>query len=375
VKQGCPLSPIIFNLTIESLLRAVSHTGKGYQLHQENIHSLAYADDLALVAWTSDDLQRLLDMTGRVAGWVGLLFNANKCATLHINRKRKEALPTVFNIQGDTPTTLTEDDVYEHLGVRTGYHVAQSAEKILARMRGSLDLVDRSLLDPLQKFDAIYTFVLRFISFHLRNGVVQKKSLDDFDKKLKAAGNRWLNLPQRAGAEPLYLSYRMGGVNLLPISLLADVCQLVHGTRLLQSTTVGKLSNTMLQTVVEKRIRTAAHPGNIVDYLNGRMDGNFANECADVTNVWTRLRSATRRIRRKINVEWALSTDQQLQLQLNGVRLRGRNAEYSLRSTVREYFQRRILNKPDQGKVYEVTSASAPPNHFLRNGDFTRFAE
>jgi hypothetical protein len=88
------------------------------------------------------------------------------------------------------------------------------------------------------------------------------------------------------------------------------------------------------------------------------------NESADVTNVWTRLRSATRRIRRKIKVEWALSTDQQLQLQLNGARLRARDVEYSLRSAVREYFRRRLLNTPDQGKVYEVTSASALILHF-----------
>jgi hypothetical protein len=27
VKQGCPLSPIIFNLTMEPILQAVSHTG------------------------------------------------------------------------------------------------------------------------------------------------------------------------------------------------------------------------------------------------------------------------------------------------------------------------------------------------------------
>jgi hypothetical protein len=256
------------------------------------------------------------------------------------------------------------------LRVPTGYHVAQSAEKILAKMRDSLDLVDRSLLAPWQKFDAINTFVLPCISFHLRKAVVQKKSLNDFDKKLKAAEKRWLNLSQRAGPKPLYLSYRMGGVNLLPMSLLADVSQLVQGTRLLQSATMGKLSNTILQ-----RIRTAAQPGDIVDYLNGRMDGNFPNESADVTSVWTRLRSATTRIRRKINVEWVLSTDQQLQLQLNGVHLRARDVEYSHRSAVREYFWRRLLNKPDQGKVYEVTSASEPPNHFLRNGDFTRFAE
>jgi hypothetical protein len=44
-------------------------------------------------------------------------------------------------------------------------------------------------------------------------------------------------------AEPLYMSYRMGGVNLLPMNLPADVSQLVHGIRLFQSTTVGTMSH------------------------------------------------------------------------------------------------------------------------------------
>jgi ribosomal protein S14 len=167
----------------------------------------------------------------------------------------------------------------------------------------------------------------------------------------------------------------MGGVNLLPMTLLADVEQLVHGWCLLQSSTVGSLSHTILQAVVEKRIRTTAQPSDLVDYLNGRMDGNFANESTDVTNVWTRLRPATVRIRRKLNVEWSLNAEQQPQLQLNGFRLRASEVEHSLQSAAREYFRRRLLNKPDQGKVYEVTSAATPPNHFMRNGNFTRFAE
>ncbi|XP_021941894.1 uncharacterized protein LOC110840902 [Zootermopsis nevadensis] len=62
VKQGCPLSPIIFNLAFEPILRALSNLNTGYQLHQEAVHSLAYADDLALVARTPVDLQRLLDV-------------------------------------------------------------------------------------------------------------------------------------------------------------------------------------------------------------------------------------------------------------------------------------------------------------------------
>jgi hypothetical protein len=78
VKQGCPLSPIIFNLIMEPILNVVSQTDNGYQLHQENKHTLACADDLELVAWTPDDLQRLLDETGQVADWAGLRFSTKK---------------------------------------------------------------------------------------------------------------------------------------------------------------------------------------------------------------------------------------------------------------------------------------------------------
>jgi hypothetical protein len=100
-------------------------------------------------------------------------------------------------------------------------------------MNENLDKVDDLLLAPRQKFEAINTFVLPCISFLLKNGVLQKKSLADFDKKLKVAGKKWLNLPQHAGAELLYLSYQMRGVNLLPMNSLADVSQLVHGIHLL----------------------------------------------------------------------------------------------------------------------------------------------
>jgi hypothetical protein len=109
-------------------LHAVSLTGNGYQIHQENIHSLAYLDDLLLIAQTPDDLQSLLDVTD----WAGLRFNVSKCATLHmlhIDGKRKEVLPTVFNIYGNTPTALAEGDFHENLGVPTGYHVASQQRK------------------------------------------------------------------------------------------------------------------------------------------------------------------------------------------------------------------------------------------------------
>lgn len=335
---------------------------------------LAYADDLALVSKPKEDLQSLLSATGKIATWAGLSFNARKCATIHIDGRKRNILTTQFNIQDGSLTVLKECDVYEHLGVPTGYHVAQSAKKVLKKMELNVTKIDASLLAPWQKLDAVNTFVLPAIGFHLKNGVVQKKSLTKLDKQIKAAAKKWLSLLQRAGVEPLYLSYQMGGANLLPINTLADVSQLVHGLRLLKSLDLKNLLLAMLETLVEKRMRRKPMQRELAEYLNGSMDGDFANESTDVTNVWTRLRLASKRLQTKIDVEWTSAADG-LQLQMNGFNLLAKNAETALRHAVRDFYRRRLLAKIDQGKVFEVTSITTPSNHFMRYGDFTRFAE
>jgi hypothetical protein len=109
-------------------------------------------------------------------------------------------------------------EVHEHLGVPTGYHVTQPANKAL-----KLKMIGDSLLAPCQKLDAINTFILPRVSFHLKNGVVQKGPLNLIDRDIKCIRKTCLNLPQRATAEPLYLSYQRESLNLLPMNVVADI--------------------------------------------------------------------------------------------------------------------------------------------------------
>jgi hypothetical protein len=188
---------------MEPIIRAIMQLKSGYSLYGESIDVLAYADDLTFVSETPEGLQAMLDVADRVATWAGLKFNSKKCATLHIDGKKRETLPTQFHIQEGVPPTLSEMEVYEHLGVQTGYHVAQSANKAPNDINHKLEMISDSLLVPWQKLDAINTFILPRVSFHLKNGVVQKGPLDRIDKDIKRIGNKCLNLPQRASAEPL----------------------------------------------------------------------------------------------------------------------------------------------------------------------------
>uniref|UniRef100_A0ABD2WJG2 Reverse transcriptase domain-containing protein n=1 Tax=Trichogramma kaykai TaxID=54128 RepID=A0ABD2WJG2_9HYME len=49
VRQGCPLNPDVFNLTLEVVLRCMANTGEGYTFGDVRFNNFAYADDMALV--------------------------------------------------------------------------------------------------------------------------------------------------------------------------------------------------------------------------------------------------------------------------------------------------------------------------------------
>jgi len=59
VKQGCPLSPILFDLALEQLVEGVD--GEGYNFTAGKVAVLAYADDLCFITETAEQLQDVLN--------------------------------------------------------------------------------------------------------------------------------------------------------------------------------------------------------------------------------------------------------------------------------------------------------------------------
>lgn len=81
VRQGCQLSPLLFSLFITEIAERIGANGRsGYQFRPgtEEIYSLLFADDIALVARTPSGLQNQLNNLKTASERIGLTINLNK---------------------------------------------------------------------------------------------------------------------------------------------------------------------------------------------------------------------------------------------------------------------------------------------------------
>ena len=215
VRQGCPASPILFALAVEPLLRTPFHTGSGFKVGNEEVHVLAYADDLALVASSSQALQQKLAQLTARASLLGLRFNPAKCATLSWGRPSSAS---IASIDGVPLKSITDRDFYKYLGTPVGLSSWQSDLSVLSAFKSELDAVQQSALRPWQKLDAIRTFVFPRLSYHLRISSIPAYLLErrkgGIDRWASKAVKRILHLPATASDAYLHTPVHLGGVGL-----------------------------------------------------------------------------------------------------------------------------------------------------------------
>ena len=119
LRQGCVMSPLLFNVYMDGVVREVNVRvlGKGLELLSANggrfeINQLLFSDDTALVADSEDKLCRLVSEFGRVCERRKLEVNVGKSKVMRFSRYGNgDRMHVILN---DEP--LEEVECFKYLG-------------------------------------------------------------------------------------------------------------------------------------------------------------------------------------------------------------------------------------------------------------------
>ena len=114
VKQGCPLSPILFNYAIDWIMYNAMRNHSGIVFGQiagflQPLTDLDFADDVAELETTADSLQGMIDDTYEVSKRIGLAISGAKTKVLALN----QPAPCQVTLDGEPIESVEE---FKYLG-------------------------------------------------------------------------------------------------------------------------------------------------------------------------------------------------------------------------------------------------------------------
>ena len=361
LKQGCPISTILFNLTSELLIRVVLNKAQEqpdspFSLHGQKISILAYADDLVLISRTRAGLQSLLDAVSQAADTLTLAFRPDKCSSIALtcnHREPQRVDDTIFSIQDAEIPPLTREESYRYLGVPISllYH-PKEMNSITDRLIDDLRKINTSLLAPWQKLDAVRTFIQPCLTYALRACPVTKDSLTKYRSTLLSTLRSICNLPKRTTTDYFFAAKQTGGLGLQDPFDERHIQTLVHALKMLSSTDplISAITKGQLTSVVKRCLHRDPTENDLTQFLSGSLEGQFADHhrSSNSQTLWSRARIAARRL--KIHF-LTPTTNPQLSHDNGNTTCNGKSVAWYLHQLCQSRHADSLKAKPDQGKV------------------------
>ena len=121
VRQGDTLSPTLFGLFINDLADDLNASGKGIKLNEYlTIALFLYADDLAIMAESEEDLQVMLPILDRWCKKWRMRVNVSKTKIVHFRTTKQPRTTFQFNLNNETVECV---DKYKYLGIILDEHL------------------------------------------------------------------------------------------------------------------------------------------------------------------------------------------------------------------------------------------------------------
>ena len=230
-KQGCPVSPLLFNLCLEPLFEAIIRINRqdGYSFKigdvSKSFHILAYADDILLISESVTGMENMLRTCERFCAYSRMkLAPAKSCSIGYLFQNRRRcSLENNFRIGNEPIPIIKLDSSMRYLGTpiaaRKVAKLQNSTDYFLKFQEKALKIFESDLLE-VQKLHAIRTFLIPTLDFALLNGQLKIKHLNKLDGLIGKAINDMIG-----GAVPnpvKHASWKDGGLSIPSLTEKSD---------------------------------------------------------------------------------------------------------------------------------------------------------
>ena len=221
VKQGDPMSPVIFNSIIDELLDSLPRE-LGYPFSAtDSVNSLGFADDLNLIAHTVTTMKRLINITESFFSHRSMKINSQKCFNLSLipsthDRVMTTSFRTTFSINDFAIQTCSYSNCLKYLGI-----YFDPSGKIGAcgdHLKTMLGKITSAPLKPHQKVFLATTFAIPKMMHQLILGRITKGLLSQFDLIIRHFIKSTLHLPVDTPNAFLYTKTNFGGLGIIDLS-------------------------------------------------------------------------------------------------------------------------------------------------------------
>lgn len=223
VKQGCPLSPKLFNAVVDELMDNLGDRW-AFRLRGSPVNIIIFADDILLISGSRLGMDRLLAETDAFFKARGMTINGKKCQSLRmVPARQSKALKIMTGdplmIDGQPIPEMDCTDSLEYLGVSVTPNGKTKFD--LHKVIEWLQIWSRSKLRPHQKMLMLRVHLLPRILFQLTVHLgISKQLLKIVDGWVRRHVKSILHMPPSAPNGVIHGKLSKGGLGILR---LADV--------------------------------------------------------------------------------------------------------------------------------------------------------
>ncbi|CAL7932971.1 unnamed protein product, partial [Xylocopa violacea] len=217
VKQGDPLSPVLFNLVMDRLFKLLP-AEIGADIDGMCINAAAFADDIIFMSSTQHGLQTLLDTAATFLSQTGLYINSGKSFSLAIRsvpHKKKTIIDstTIFTIKGQKLTAMKRSDQWTYLGIPFTPEGRLSVNPS-AELLKDIESLSKAPLKPQQRLFILRIYVIPGIYHLLSLGNIKLGMLVKIDRIIRSAARKWLHLPHDTPNGYFHAAIQDGGLGI-----------------------------------------------------------------------------------------------------------------------------------------------------------------